>query len=251
MAQSVSAGALPAEMRPVEDPADNLQALCLALGAGVALDGVVAPVVAVQVQGAMLAEAEVVYPERAIVQQGVGFALDHLGHAQVHSQGSLLRDQRGHVGGRHGQADRLVCSNAQGLQCLAGQAQVFAGNRGKPAVMQFMQGHLQHPAAVGRQRGGRGVVGGRWWAAAQDRVGVLGAFTTAQPAAVYTKQVGHFVETRQRNTALEPVVDVLGCDAALGGEIGRGQATFVKQGFEAVTGCVHGRECSGRVPVRI
>lgn len=148
MAQRVSTGAMPAEMRPMKDPAENLQALGLALGAGVALDGVVAPVMAVQVQGAVLAEAEVVHPEGAIVQQGVGFALDHFGHAQVHGQGGLQWDQRGHVGGRHGQADGTVRRNAQRFQCFGGQAQVFAGDGGKQAVLQCVEGHLQHAAAV-------------------------------------------------------------------------------------------------------
>ncbi|MNJ61842.1 hypothetical protein D3C77_576520 [compost metagenome] len=80
---------------------------------------------------------------------------------------------------------------------------------------------------------------------------MFGPFAGAQPAAMYAEQVGQFVQPGQRHTAVEPVVDVLGCDAALGGEIGRGQATFVEQGFEAVAGCVHGGECSGGVPARI
>lgn len=62
---------------------------------------------------------------------------------------------------------------------------------------------------------------------------------------MHTEQVGQFVQPGQRHTTFEPVVDVLRCDAALGGKIGRGQATFVEQGFEAVAGSVHGSECSG------
>ena len=49
---------------------------------------------------------------------------------------------------------------------------------------------------------------------------------------MHAEQVGQFVQPGQRHTPFEPVVDVLRCDAALGGKIGRGQATFVEQGFE-------------------
>lgn len=80
---------------------------------------------------------------------------------------------------------------------------------------------------------------------------VFGAFARAQPATMHAEQVRHFVQPGQGHAALEPVVDVLGRDAALGGEIGRGQATFVEEGFESVTGCVHGGECSGGMPARI
>ena len=80
---------------------------------------------------------------------------------------------------------------------------------------------------------------------------MFGAFTGAQPTSVHTEQIGQFVQPGQRYTAFEPVVDVLCCDAALGGEIGRGQATFLEQGPEAVAGSVHGGECSGELPDRI
>ncbi|MNC47106.1 hypothetical protein D3C75_961510 [compost metagenome] len=75
---------------------------------------------------------------------------------------------------------------------------------------------------MARQRGKR--VGGHWpWkAVAQEWIGVFGAFTGAQPTSVHTEQIGQFVQPGQRYTAFEPVVDVLCCDAALGGEIGRG-----------------------------
>lgn len=223
----------------MEHPTEDFQALRLTLGGGVAFNRVVVSVMAVQVQRAVLVEAEAVHPERAVMQQGIGFALDHLGHAQVDSQGGPQRNQRGHVAGGHGQADDVICAYAQGFQGLRGQVQVFAGQRGKQAVTQFMEGHLEQPAALRRQRRGWGGRCRLWWAVAQDRVGVLGAFARAQPATVYAEQVGHFVQPGQRHTAFEPIVDVLRGDAALGGEIGRGQATFVEKGFEAVAGCVH------------
>lgn len=150
MAQVVSVGPLLAEMRPVEHPAQYLQPLCLALGGGVAFDRIVAPIMAVQVQRAVLAEAEVVNPEHAVVQQGIGFALDHLGHAQVDGQGSLQRNQRGHVAGGHGQADGVVGMHSQPFQGFCGQAQVFAGHGRQQAVVQLVKGHLQCTAALRR-----------------------------------------------------------------------------------------------------
>ncbi|EJT85549.1 hypothetical protein PPS11_06100 [Pseudomonas putida S11] len=57
----------------------------------------------------------------------------------------------------------------------------------------------------------------------RDRVVVFGAFARAQPATMHAEQVRHFVQPGQGHAALEPVVDVLGRDAALGGEIGRGR----------------------------
>lgn len=239
MAQVVSAGPLLAEMRPVEYPAENFQALCLALRGGVAFDRVVAPVMAVQVQRAVLAEAEVVHPEHAVVQQGIGLALDHLGHAQVDGQGGLQRYQRHHVAGRHCHADGVIATYTQPFQRFCGQAQVFARNWRKQAVLQLVKGHLHYPAAMYRQRG-RWVGRCRpWRAAAQDRVGVLGPFARTQPTAMNTEQVGQLVQPGQGHTAVEPVVDVLRCDAAQGGEVGRGQATFMEKGFEAVARIVH------------
>ncbi|MNE46798.1 hypothetical protein D3C80_1411580 [compost metagenome] len=67
---------------------------------------------------------------------------------------------------------------------------------------------------------------------------------------MHTEQIGHFVQAGQGYAAVEPVVDVLRCDAALSGEIRSGQATFVEKGFEAVAGSVHGGECSDGVPAR-
>ncbi|MNN67159.1 hypothetical protein D3C81_1827790 [compost metagenome] len=65
------------------------------------------------------------------------------------------------------------------------------------------------------------------------------------------EQVGQFVQASQGNAAFEPVVDVLGRHTALGGEVGRSQATLVEEGLEAVTGGFHAAECSGAVPVGI
>lgn len=212
----------------MEHPAENFQPLCLALGGGVAFDRVVAPIMAVQVQRAVLAEAEVVHPEHAVVQQGIGFALDHLGHAQVDGQDGLERNQRGHVAGGHGQAYGVTGLHTQPFQGFCGQAQMFADHGRQQAVVHFVKGHFPRPAALRRQR--RVWVGGRrpWRAVAQDRAVVFGAFAGAQPAAMHAEQVGHFVQPGQGHAALEPVVDVLRGDAALGGEIGRGEATFVE-----------------------
>ncbi|MNC47107.1 hypothetical protein D3C75_961520 [compost metagenome] len=127
----------------MEHPAQNLQPLCLALGSGVAFDRIVAPIMAVQVQRAVLAEAEVVHPEHAVVQQGIGFALDHLGHAQVDGQGSLQRNQREHVAGRHCQADCVAGLHTQTLQGFCRQAQVLAAHWRQQAVAHFVVGHLQ------------------------------------------------------------------------------------------------------------
>lgn len=120
MAQVVSARPLLAEMRPVEYPPDNLQALRLALGRGVAFDGVIAPVMAAQVQGALWAEAEVVYPQRAVMQQRVGFALNDPRHAQVDCQSGPQRHLRNHVVCRHGQADGVIGVHSQSFQRFCG-----------------------------------------------------------------------------------------------------------------------------------
>lgn len=240
MAQVVSAGPLLAEMRPVEYPPDNLQALRLALGRGVAFDGVIAPVMAAQVQGALWAEAEVVYPQRAVMQQRVGFALNDPRHAQVDCQSGPQRHLRNHVVCRHGQADGVIGVHSQSFQRFCGQAQVFAGHRRKQAILQFEKGHFYLPGTVCRQWAGR--VGRRlaWRAVALDRVWVFWPFARAQPTPMHTEQIGQFVQAGQGHAAFEPVVDVLRCDAALGGESGSGQATFVEKGFKAVAGSVHG-----------
>lgn len=251
MAQGVSTGPLLAKIRPVEHPAKHFQALRLALRRGIALNRIVAPVMAVQVQRAMLAEAEGIHPQRAVVQQGVGFALEHLGHAHVDHQHRLLRDQRQHVAVGHRHADCIVGPNPQPLQRFCRQAQVFAGDWAEQAVMQFVVRHLDQPAMVHQQRGRRRRVQLSRPGVAQDRAGVLGPFARVQPAAMHTEQVCHFVQPCQGHAALDPIVDVLRCDAALGSEIGRGKAAFVKQGPEAVTGGLHASECSGAVPARI
>ncbi|MNP36526.1 hypothetical protein D3C76_1299240 [compost metagenome] len=79
-----------------------------------------------------------------------------------------------------------------------------------------------------------------WRVVALDRDWVFWPFARAQPTPIHTEQVGQFVQPGQGHAAFEPVVDVLRCDAALSGESGRGQATFVEKGFEAVAGRVHG-----------
>lgn len=179
MAQGVSARPLLAEMRPVKHPAKNFQALRLALCGGVAFDCVVAPVMAVQVQRTVLAKAEVVHPEHAVVQQGIGFTLDHSGHAQVDGQAGIQRNQGQHVAGRHCQADRIGSMHTQPPQGFCRQAQVFAGHRRQLALLQLVVRHLHCPAMFHRQRRGR--VDGRrpGRAAAQDRVGMFGPFSGA------------------------------------------------------------------------
>ena len=51
---------------------------------------------------------------------------------------------------------------------------------------------------------------------------MFGAFTRAQPTAVNAQQFGDFVQSGHGYTTLEPVVDVLRRNAAIGGEVRSG-----------------------------
>lgn len=141
MAQSVSVGASLAVMRPMEHPAEYLQLLRLVLQGCVALHDL-APVVAVQAQGAPVAEAQAVHPEPAVVQQGIDLAINHAGEAEVDRQDGIARDPRRHVGGRHGHADGFVDRHGQRLQCRCRHCQAVVVDRHKLTIAQFVEGHL-------------------------------------------------------------------------------------------------------------
>ncbi|GLR38224.1 hypothetical protein GCM10011247_36220 [Pseudomonas plecoglossicida] len=66
---------------------------------------------------------------------------------------------------------------------------------------------------------------------------------------MHAEQVGYFIEASEWNAAPEPVVDVLRRDTTLRREVGRGQAAFMEQGFEAFTGSFHVAESNGHLSV--
>lgn len=110
-----------------------------------------------------------------------------------------------------------------------------------------MVGQADQPGVAASQFGadGRRVCLGADRQGAKDRLGVLAALAGQQPAAVHAQQLGQFIDARQRDATVEPVVDVLGRDIALRGEVGRGQVAFFQEGLEAVAGCLHATESSG------
>lgn len=88
-------------MRPPEYPTDDLHRLGRALLGRVAFAWVAVGVLAVQIPGAAGALAELVNAQVALVQQGVGFAVDDAGHAAIDGQSGALGQLRLHVVAGH------------------------------------------------------------------------------------------------------------------------------------------------------
>lgn len=237
------------QVRPPEHPADDLHALHAALQGGEAFGRMVAAVVAVQAEHALGGQAEGMHAQVTAMQQGIGLAFDDMGDAAVDGQGGAVGQGGSHVVGGHAEADGIAGVDAKGVQGTQRQAQVAAGHGFELAVAYAMERNRRVLPVMGHQRGRRLGIGRLARARgtqARDGVEVLGAFAGMQPAAMHAEQVGDFVETSQGHAALEPVVDVLGRDLALGGKIGGGQVALLQEGFEAFTRAFHGSNSSDR-----
>lgn len=233
-------------MRPPEHPADHLDAVDAPLGQAVVLARVFIVVMVVQAQDVVPVEGDLMHSQCPQVEQGIEVAIDDPGPATVDRQGGAHGQARLHVAAGQGEADRLRRIDALGLEHWPGQDQEAFGCRLQFALADRLVGQAHDLGVLCDQLGGQRDrplrVAEAWRVLGRARV--LAPLSGQQPAAIDRQQLGEFVEPRQGNAALEPVVDVLGRDVAVRREIGSGQVAFLQEGLEAIAGCLHGDESS-------
>lgn len=233
-----------AKLGPPEHPAQHFQLLAARLADAVVLAGKPFAVVAVQAQGAVVALAQAVDAQLAVVQDGIQLAVHDAGQAAVDGQRRAVGNQRGHVVVGHAQGDGLGRIDAEAVEGVAWQAQAATVECFELATAQGAEGDLDIVLATGEQgavvwrfASARGAV------AAIDpwqRRAVLGAFARAQPLAAHAQQFGDFVEAGLGHAAMEPVVHVLRRHLALRREVRGAQVALAQQSLQSITGCIHG-----------
>lgn len=216
------------------------------LGQAVVLARVFVGVVVVQAQDVVPVQGDQVHPQEAQVKQGIETAIDDPGLAAVDRQGSARGQARLQVVARQGEADRLRQVDALRVEQGARQGQEAFGCRLQLALADRLVGQAHDLVVLRdqlRRRRGRSL---RVAEARRglDQAWVLAPLARQQPATIDRQQLGELVETGQGNTALEPVMDVLGRDVAVRREVGSGQVVFLQESLEAVAGCLHGAESS-------
>lgn len=180
--------------------------------------GVRGAVVAAQAQSVAGDAVQVFDTQHPVVLKRIDMAVDDLGQAAVDGEGGAVFDAFGHAVADHGGADGVAGVDFQGFEVAAGQADGlvgyfddvgfgFAGGDGDFLVeRQFDVRGFRH--AVDAVVFG-GFVGG---AGAEAQWG-LRAFAVGEPLGADGEQAGDGVNAPGRDTAVEPVVHVLGFHA--------------------------------------
>lgn len=113
---------------------------------------------AVQAQRAVVAKGEVLYPQAAVVQQGVAFAVDHPGAVAVDGQQGALGQQRCHVVARHAEADGHFGADLHALQGSPGYWLVVPWHGYQFAFPYLVQWQVEQICVKGLQRRRQGQV---------------------------------------------------------------------------------------------
>lgn len=173
--------------------------------------------------------------------EGVDFAVDDLGQFAVDAEDRAVLDLVGHAVADHGDAHAVFRVDAHVLQDLQGQADFLSGGFGEDGLADAVGGfrfhedldfHVAARHVSGLMNDDAGIAASVFIGAF---VRVLGAFAGAQPAGVDGQQFSHLVNPRHGHAALEPVIDVLRRDFAVGGKISRCEMALPKEDAESIT----------------